>query len=108
MRSTIASPNPAPLGELPIQYADFAAWQRQHLAGPLLARELDYWRGRLESAPEVTELSADRPRPAVQTFRGARRFLVLSPSLSEALRRLSRQVPADGVPVSVTFRPNLE
>src|SRR6185436_10480572 len=60
---------PAPLPELPVQYADFAVWQRGWLAGEVLARQLAWWRPRLAGAP-VLDLPTDRPRPAVQTYRG--------------------------------------
>jgi hypothetical protein len=82
---------PSPLAELPVQYADFAAWQRSWLAGEVLDGELRYWRERLSGAPPVLELPADRPRPAVQSFRGAARPLSLSPELSGALITLSRR-----------------
>ncbi|MCP4662480.1 MAG: non-ribosomal peptide synthetase, partial [bacterium] len=62
---------PATLPALPVQYADFAVWQRGWLAGELLERELAWWCGQLEGAPRELELPADRPRPAVQSFRGA-------------------------------------
>jgi amino acid adenylation domain-containing protein len=59
------------LPELPIQYADFAIWQRRHLQGPTLERLLDYWREALRGAPPLLDLPTDRPRPPVQSFRGA-------------------------------------
>ena len=58
------------LPALPVQYADFAVWQREWLQGEVLERQLSYWRGRLEGAPRL-DLPTDRPRPAVQGFRGA-------------------------------------
>ena len=61
---------PPALPALPIQYADFAAWQRRTLAGEALAPQLAYWRERLAEAPQVLELPADRPRPPVQTYQG--------------------------------------
>ncbi|MFL5538401.1 MAG: condensation domain-containing protein, partial [Longimicrobiaceae bacterium] len=61
----------SPLPELAVQYADYAAWQREHLRGEMLERQLSYWRERLAGAPELLELPTDHPRPAVQTFRGA-------------------------------------
>jgi amino acid adenylation domain-containing protein len=82
---------PSPLSELPIQYADFAVWQRQWLQGEVLEEQLDYWKKQLNEAPPLLELSTDCPRPAVQTFRGASRSMVLTETLSEALRTLSRQ-----------------
>src|SRR5262249_48134065 len=82
---------PLPLPELPIQYADFAVWQRQQLQGESLENYLLYWRQQLSDAPAVLELPSDRPRPAVQTFRGARRYRLLPKALSESLQTLSRQ-----------------
>jgi amino acid adenylation domain-containing protein len=62
---------PSPLPELPIQYPDFADWQRRRLAGEVFEEHLRFWREALSGAPQVLDLSADRPRPAVQTHRGA-------------------------------------
>jgi amino acid adenylation domain-containing protein len=61
---------PAVLPELPVQYADYAVWQRAWLRDAALEREIDYWRGRLGSASAVLDLPTDRPRPPVQSFRG--------------------------------------
>ena len=61
----------SPLAELPIQYADFAHWQRTWLQGEVLAAQLAYWRAELAGAPTVIELPIDKPRPPVQTYRGA-------------------------------------
>ncbi len=80
-----------PLPELPIQYADFAAWQRQWLQGEVLASQISYWRKQLEDAPALLELPTDHPRPAVQTFRGATCSFTLSKALSVALNQLSQQ-----------------
>ena len=79
------------LPELPVQYADFAAWQRGWLTGKVLKQELKWWRQQLAAAPQVLELPTDRPRPAVQSFRGAVEPIVLSPSLSQRLEALSRR-----------------
>jgi amino acid adenylation domain-containing protein len=62
---------PSPLPELPIQYVDFAVWQRSWLTGPVLDAQLDFWRHELAGAPALLELPADRPRPAAQSYRGA-------------------------------------
>ena len=80
----------AALPDLPIQYADYALWQRGWLKGERLARELAYWRGRLDDAPPVLELPTDRPRPPVQTFHGARQDLLMPRELSLGLQALSR------------------
>ncbi|MGV2831540.1 amino acid adenylation domain-containing protein [Myxosarcina sp. GI1(2024)] len=82
---------PSPLSELPIQYVDFAAWQRQWLQGEVLETQKAYWLKQLENAPKVLELPTDHPRPAVQTFRGAKYSFNLSPELSTALNKLSQQ-----------------
>jgi len=81
---------PSPLPELPIQYADFAVWQREWLEGKQLERQLGYWRAQLAGAPELLELPLDHPRPPVQRFRGARRSFLISASLINTLRALSR------------------
>ncbi len=81
----------SPLPELPVQYADFVHWQRSWLDGGALEEQLAYWRRQLAAAPAVLELPADRPRPAVQTFRGAMRRLLLSPELGGALAALGRR-----------------
>ncbi|HEX6747843.1 MAG TPA: amino acid adenylation domain-containing protein [Longimicrobium sp.] len=80
----------SPLSELPVQYADYAVWQREQLAGGVLDRQLAYWRERLAGAPELLELPTDHPRPAVQTYRGATVPVELSPELLERLQALAR------------------
>ncbi len=77
------------LPALPIQYADYAVWQRQWLQGEVLARQLGYWREKLADLSAL-ELPTDRPRPAAQSYRGGRQALALSAELSAALKRLSR------------------
>ncbi len=86
-----SSGRPLPLPELPIQYADFARWQRQYLAGDVLEQHLSYWRKQLEGAPAVLELPADRPRPAVQTFRGAWASFVVERGVVDKLIQLGRR-----------------
>ncbi len=81
---------PSPLAELPIQYADYAAWQRDRLKGEILDTQLSYWKKQLENLPTL-QLPTDWPRPAVQSFRGARHSLVLSQDLTDKLRVLSRK-----------------
>lgn len=85
------SGEPSPLPELPIQYTDFAVWQRQWLTGEVLEKQLDYWKQQLAGAPEVLALPIDRPRQAVQAFRGATVSFLLPNSLSEALKALSKR-----------------
>ncbi|HYG61470.1 MAG TPA: amino acid adenylation domain-containing protein, partial [Thermoanaerobaculia bacterium] len=76
---------PSPLPELALQYADYAVWQRRWLAGDALEAELEYWRRQLAGAPRVLELPADRPRPAVQSYRGSWRPLALPAGLGAEL-----------------------
>ncbi|HMC27505.1 MAG TPA: amino acid adenylation domain-containing protein, partial [Verrucomicrobiae bacterium] len=80
----------SPLSDLPIQYADFALWQRDWLQGDVLESQLSYWRKQLEGAPALLELPLDYSRPATQTYRGARQPLSLSPSLTESLKTLAQ------------------
>ena len=82
--------DPSPLDPLPLHYADYAVWQREWLAGEILEKQLSYWRKQLENLSPL-QLPTDRPRPAVQTYRGARQSLVLSKDLSERLSGLSRK-----------------
>jgi len=79
-----------PLLELPIQYADYAVWQRQWLQGEVLERQLLYWKKQL-SGVCVLELPTDRPRPAVQTYQGSRQSIELSKELTQELKALSRK-----------------
>src|SRR4029077_12684055 len=82
---------PDGLPELPVQYADFAAWQREWLTGDVLDAQLGWWRGRLAGAPPVLELPSDRPRPAVQSFHGGTLLTELPVDLSERLAILGRR-----------------
>ena len=81
----------SPLPELPIQYADFAAWQRGALAGDALDRQLTYWKRRLSGAPAAIDLPTDRPRPPLPSLAGSSRRFTLSPELSAALRELAQR-----------------
>lgn len=87
----LSTGNPSPLPELPIQYADYAIWQQQRFQGKVLERHLSYWKRQLDNAPAVMNLPTDRPRPTVQTPRGAMQSLVLPKTLTEALKNLSRR-----------------
>ncbi|TXC66081.1 hypothetical protein FSC37_09545 [Piscinibacter aquaticus] len=80
-------PSAAPL---PIQYADYAAWQRRQVASGALEASLAYWRARLAGAPPALELPLDRPRPALQRFEGALSSRTLAPALRERLGVLGR------------------
>ncbi|HET9899068.1 MAG TPA: MupA/Atu3671 family FMN-dependent luciferase-like monooxygenase [Streptosporangiaceae bacterium] len=77
-----------PLAPLPIQYADYAAWQRSWLAGQ---SQLDYWTSRLAGAPAFIDLPADRPRPQVRTYAGARQTISLPPGLLAGIDALCRR-----------------
>ncbi len=81
----------SPLAELTIQYADFAEWQQQWLTGEVLENQLAYWRKQLDGAPPVLNLPTDRPRPAIQSHRGATQAINLAPPVAQALKELSRQ-----------------
>lgn len=82
---------PSPLSKLPIQYADFAVWQRQWLQGEVLKSQISYWRKQLEDAPRFLDLPTDHPRAAIRTFRSATYSFELSQELSVALNTLSQQ-----------------
>ncbi|HEV2736290.1 MAG TPA: condensation domain-containing protein, partial [Longimicrobiaceae bacterium] len=84
---------PSPLPELALQYPDFAAWQREHLSGAVLERQLAFWRGKLEDTPTL-ELRTDRPRPAVQTFRGESHWFTVPHARTAALHALAKQLGA--------------
>jgi amino acid adenylation domain-containing protein len=85
-----ANGRPLPLQELPVQYLDYAVWQREWLQGEVLEAHLSYWRKELENLP-VLNLPTDRPRPARQSYLGARQPIALSVSLTAAVNELSRR-----------------
>src|SRR5215213_3830210 len=82
---------PSPLPELPVQYADFAVWQREWMQGEALQRYLDFWVEEIAGAPQALELPTDRPRPPFQTTRGGQAQLRVPADRAEALRALARQ-----------------
>ena len=82
---------PSPLAELPVQYADFAQWQRRTLQGAQLDRLLAYWKEQLSGLPEQLTLATDRPRPAVVSYRGDRVAFSLSARLTAELRTIGRR-----------------
>ncbi|HEX8651125.1 MAG TPA: non-ribosomal peptide synthase/polyketide synthase [Pyrinomonadaceae bacterium] len=90
----------SPLPELPVQYADFARWQREWLDEEVLEAQLAYWKRQLGGSLPVLALPADRPRPSIQSFRGASQSLVLPKDLSKALKALSRR---EGVTLFMTL-----
>jgi amino acid adenylation domain-containing protein len=87
------------LPELPVQFADFAYWQRQWLQGEVLENQLRYWKQQLANLPTL-QLPTDRSRSPVQTFRGTRQCLALPLSLTERLKDLSRR---EGVTLFMTL-----
>ncbi|PSM49381.1 non-ribosomal peptide synthetase [Chroococcidiopsis sp. CCALA 051] len=91
--TAFASGKPSPLPDLPIQYADFAVWQRQRSPKEVLETELSYWQQQLDGAPTVLQLPS-RPRPPVQTYRGATQVFTLPSSLTAALKSVSQQAEA--------------
>ncbi|WP_448265466.1 amino acid adenylation domain-containing protein [Nostoc sp. DSM 114159] len=86
-----AQGQPSPLAPLPIQYADFAIWQRNWLQGEVLQSQLNYWQQQLQDAPALLSLPTDRPRPAVQTYNGTHQEFVLSVELTNKLTKLSQE-----------------
>jgi amino acid adenylation domain-containing protein len=82
---------PSPLENLPLQYADFAVWQREQLTGDVLEKHLSFWKQQLAGAPALLELPAERSRPAIQTSRGAFETSNIPKEISEALRELANQ-----------------
>jgi amino acid adenylation domain-containing protein len=89
--SAFVSGEASPLAELPVQYGDYAAWQREQFQGELLERELAYWRDRLEGRPAVLDLPTDRQRPRAQTYKGGQVSFTLPQPLVQALSVLARQ-----------------
>ncbi|AOX00477.1 hypothetical protein BJP34_14345 [Moorena producens PAL-8-15-08-1] len=83
--------NPSPLSELPIQYADYAHWQRQKLTAEVLEKHLSYWRQKLAGVSPVSPLPKDRPRPEVQSFQGGAEKFQLNQNLTQKLTQLSQE-----------------
>ncbi|MBW4635809.1 MAG: amino acid adenylation domain-containing protein [Iphinoe sp. HA4291-MV1] len=84
------SKNPSPFPNLPIQYADFAVWQRQWWRGERLETQLNYWKQQLSNALPILELPSDRPRQTIQTFRGKSLSFTLNTELNKQLQTLSK------------------
>ena len=80
----------SPLPVLPVQYADYAIWQRERLQGEVLEKQLSYWREQLKDLP-ILDLPTDRPRPALQSFRGAQLHFELPATLTKGLEELSQR-----------------
>ncbi|HEU0077583.1 MAG TPA: condensation domain-containing protein, partial [Longimicrobiaceae bacterium] len=81
----------SPLAPLAVQYPDYAVWQREHLAGGEMERQLAWWTERLAGAPALLELPTDRPRAAVQDHAGASEQVMLQAELAQAIHALSRR-----------------
>jgi amino acid adenylation domain-containing protein len=83
--------SPATLPELPIQYADFALWQRQCLNDEKRLEQLNYWKQQLKDAPPILNLLTDYPRPVQQSFQGARATIIIPQAIADALKSFSQQ-----------------
>ena len=92
--------HPITLSPLPVQYADYAVWQRQWLVGDVLERQLTYWRNQLAGAPSSLELPMTLPRPPRQTYQGKNILFTLPSTLTQAIKNLSQQ---EGVTVFMTL-----
>ncbi|HET6974231.1 MAG TPA: condensation domain-containing protein, partial [Pyrinomonadaceae bacterium] len=95
---------PSMLPELPVQYADFAVWQRNWLRGEVFDRLLDYWQEQLKNAPTRLALPADKPRPAVLTYRGSAQYKSIAPELAQSLADFSNR---EGVTLYMTLLSGL-
>jgi amino acid adenylation domain-containing protein len=95
-----ASGQPNPLPPLPLQYADYAVWQRECFHGDVSESQLEYWKRQLGDRLTPLSLPTDYPRPALQTSRGIRKTLALSKQLSDSLKELSRR---EGVTLFMTL-----
>ncbi|HEY6323838.1 MAG TPA: condensation domain-containing protein, partial [Thermoanaerobaculia bacterium] len=91
--AAFAQRQPSPLPALAIQYTDFARWQRAWLSGAVLDRQLAYWRQVLTGVP-IVQLPTDRPRPAVESFRGAERGLLVDGAAGAPLLELGQRLGA--------------
>jgi amino acid adenylation domain-containing protein len=89
--AAFARGEPDPLPPLPVQYADYAAWHRRWVQGPVLEAQAEYWTQTLAGAPELLELPTDRPRPPKQDFTGASVKVELDEALAAALKTLSQR-----------------
>ncbi|WP_276320818.1 non-ribosomal peptide synthetase [Xanthomonas oryzae] len=89
--AAFAQGQPDPLPPLPIQYADYTLWQRRWLQGPVLQRQLDFWREHLHGAPALLELPTDRPRPPLQDYSGESVEFALDAELTSTLVALSQR-----------------
>jgi tyrocidine synthetase-3 len=91
MYQALLENNPSPLPELPIQYADFAVWQRSYMAGERLERYIDFWKGKLDGLEPLLELPLDSPRPPVLSGRGEMKRLVIPSNLASGLYAFGKE-----------------
>ncbi len=89
--AAFAAGRPSPLADPPIQYADFAVWQREWMEGDAARRQLDYWTTRLAGSPAELALALDRPRPAAQAFAGAMHRVAVPVALADRLKAVGRR-----------------
>ncbi|MCA9946737.1 MAG: AMP-binding protein, partial [Anaerolineales bacterium] len=89
--NAILHSEPADLPDLPIQYADFAEWQRNWLQGDVLDEQIDFWKDHLYGGPSLLELPLDKPRPNNKTFKGQRQPVTLNSAIADGLQALARQ-----------------
>ncbi|MBC6431621.1 amino acid adenylation domain-containing protein [Nostoc sp. HG1] len=87
----LSADRPLTFPELPVQYADFVYWQRNWLQGEVIEKHLAYWKQQLSGDLPVLQLPSDRPRPPIQTFRGAQQKFLLSTKLTEAIKQLTQR-----------------
>ncbi|MEP7342689.1 MAG: condensation domain-containing protein, partial [Acidobacteriota bacterium] len=92
--AAFANGNSSPLPELPLQYADYALWQREFLSGEVLEEQLSYWKRQLAGAPAVLDMPTDRPRPANPTYQGSDESILIPVELTGKIRKLCRQQEA--------------
>jgi amino acid adenylation domain-containing protein len=87
----LANGRPSPLGGLPVDYADFARWQRARLQGDVLETQLTHWKEQLHGAQTTLDLPTDQPRPPLQTYRGATQHFALPAQLAAAINAVARR-----------------
>lgn len=88
--AALADGRPSPLEKLPIQFADFAAWERSHMQGPEAGQQLQFWKHQLKDLPPVLELPPNKSRPAMQSFEGKAPRVELDRATCQALRQFGR------------------
>jgi acyl carrier protein len=92
--NSVTSETTPSLPALPVQYVDFASWQRNELTGAPLQKQFEYWRHKLAGAPPVISLPTDRPRPSIRSFQGARRSFIIAKDVTEQLKAIARSESA--------------